>query len=206
MYFMITFIIKKAFLYTFIGFYLLSNNTSLLAKNKKFIINTKKSSLEWEGKKIIKKYGHNGFVKIKSGIIEKKGKFFTGNIIIDMNSIVCTDIKEKKYNKKLVDHLKSNDFFQTLKYPTAHIKIHKIEKQKTKNYLIKSTITIRNISKKINFPAKLIFNKKEIIARGKLKLDRTLFEVRYGSGKFFKSLGDKIIDDIFTISFSIVAK
>ena len=176
---------------------------SLSAKAQKYRINPKQSTVEWEGKKVTG--SHNGTLQIKKGVLVKKAKSFKGQISIDMASIVCKDLKDKKYNQKLVTHLKSQDFFHTAKYKTAKLKILKAKPKKGDTYIISAKVTIRGISQKVKFPAKVRFTKNQIQAKGKIKLDRTKFNIKYNSGKFFKSLGDKLIYDDFHIRFSISA-
>ena len=43
-------------------------------------------------------------------------------------------------------------------------------------------------------------------AFAEMKVDRTLYDIKYGSGKFFEGLGDKVIDDEFIIKFKIAAE
>ena len=82
---------------------------SLNAKAQKYRINPKQSKVQWEGKKVTGI--HKGTIQIKEGALVKKAKSFEGKILIDMDSIVCQDLKDKEYNQKLVTHLKSQDFF-----------------------------------------------------------------------------------------------
>ena len=179
------------------------NTTPVLGKSS-FTINLDNSKITWIGRKLTE--NHTGNVKIKGGKITKKGNSFQGYIIIDMNSISCTDIKSPKYNQKLVNHLKSKDFFYTNKYKTSTLKITSTKKKSKSKYIIYGNIKIRGKTEKINFPVEIEFSKKYFKAKGKLNIDRTKFNVKYNSGKFFKSLGDKLIYDNFTLIFQIQSK
>ena len=169
-------------------------------KNKIYELDLAKSELIWEGRKITG--SHTGKIKFQKGKIQKKKDSFSGNLVIDMNSITCTDIDNPKYNKKLVDHLKSKDFFHTQKHKTATLKITKAVRNK-KSYTIYGKITIRGKTHEIKFPATVNFSKSgnSFGSKGELKLNRTKFNVKYNSGKFFKNLGDKLIYDDFKIIF-----
>ncbi len=172
-----------------------------------YVIDPAKSKIKWEGKKVTG--SHQGTVQIKEAKLAKRGKSFTGLVIIDMTSLVCTDIEDPNYNKKLIDHLKSDDFFSVKTYPTAKLQILQIKKNKdNKKYTVIGKIQIRGIGKKINFPAKINFSKKKNTFKmtGKLSIDRTKFGLKYNSGKFFKSLGDKLIYDNFTVKFRLISK
>ena len=83
--------------------------------------------VKWTGNKI--GGAHNGEIKVKSGTLElKTGNIVKGSVVIDMNSITCTDIENEGVNKKLVDHLKSDDFFGVEKFPTAKFTVTKATK------------------------------------------------------------------------------
>ena len=191
--------------------FLLVLSHSLYGKEIDYNVDLKASKLEWEGRKVTGE--HNGLIGIKKATLRllsnRAGTKITslvGSIVIDMSSIVCSDIGNKTYNRKLVKHLQSKDFFYTEKFPTAKIKLLKLSHRGKTNYLIGAKVTIRGITKKVKFPVTIVWNGKELTATGNLKLDRTRFNVKYKSGKFFKSLGDKLIYDEFDIPFKIVAK
>ena len=184
-----------------------------------YTIDSARSQLKWMGSKVSGK--HNGQIHLKKGRVRVQGSSFQGSFVVDMSSITCTDISNPKYNKKLVDHLKSRDFFHTSKHKTAKLVIlqarpQKKPAQKDKNYiverdyLVKAKVTIRGITRKVTFTARVQLpqagaKKGKFRAKGTLKLDRTLFNVKYNSGKFFKALGDKLIHDTFRIQFDIVS-
>ena len=44
-----------------------------------------------------------------------------------------------------------------------------------------------------------------MVAVGKVDINRTEYDIRYGSGSFFDNLGDKAIKDFFTIKFKVAA-
>ena len=79
-------------------------------EKKSHKIDTNTSELTWLAKKVTGQ--HNGTLKIKDGSLDASNNLLTGgNFTIDMTTIVCTDIEDEKWNKKLVGHLKSQDFF-----------------------------------------------------------------------------------------------
>lgn len=175
------------------------------------MVDTAASKVEWVGKKVTGQ--HNGTVNIKSGelTVEKK-TVMGGNIVLDMASIAVLDLKDPDYNGKLTGHLKSNDFFSVEKNPTATFKLTKLApiagaKAGEVNTLVTGDLTIKGITQSLSFPAAVTVGKKGVKAVAKdIKVDRTKYGIRYGSGKFFQGLGDKVIYDDFLISFSIVAK
>ncbi len=109
------------------------------------------------------------------------------------------------YNKKLVDHLKSDDFFAVGAHPTATFIITKTVPGKSNEFTITGDLTIKGIAKSITFPAKVTESKGVYSATGKFKINRLDWGVKYNSGKFFdpKALGDKMINDEIEIELDL---
>ena len=146
-------------------------------------------------------------MKVKNGTLTTDNGLITGGSFeMDMNSITCTDL-EGEYAGKLVGHLKSDDFLGTATYPTATFVITKAIPQDTKgNYKILGNLTIKGITKEAKFFANAVESNGMVNASGKITIDRSEFNIRYGSGSFFDGLGDKTIYDEFDLQVSIVAK
>ena len=115
-----------------------------------------------------------------------------------MNSLVCTDLSGE-YKGKLEGHLKSDDFFGVTKFPTATLKIKKVIKQKGNIYECTGDITIKGKTEVVQFNTTLNKNS----ATAKIKIDRTKFDVKYGSGSFFDGLGDNMIYDEFDLNINL---
>ena len=134
------------------------------------------------------------------------GTLTGGSFEIDMNSITDTDL-EGEYAGKLVGHLKSDDFFGVAKYPTSKFVITKAIPQDTKgNYKIVGNLTIKEKTNEVKFLAVVSESNGTINASGKITVDRSEYDVRFGSGSFFDGLGDKTIYDEFDLQVSLVAK
>ncbi|MBV6441050.1 MAG: YceI family protein [Haliscomenobacteraceae bacterium CHB4] len=163
------------------------------------------STIAWTGYKVTGK--HTGYVKVKNGNLTwTDGKLTGGSFDIDMNSITCTDL-EGEYAGKLVGHLKSDDFFGVAKYPTAKFVITKAIPQDTKgNYKIVGNLTIKEKTNEVKFLASANENNGTISATGKITVDRSEYDVKFGSGSFFDNLGDKTIYDEFDLQVTLVAK
>jgi len=164
-------------------------------------VNPETSVLNWKG---FKPTGtHNGTVSIKEGSFEvKEGNLVAGKFVFDMNSITVLDIPvEKEGNGKLVGHLKSGDFFDVENNETATFEITNND-----NSVIKGNLTVKGITKSIEFPATLTTTDAGIKLSGEtFKIDRTDFDIQYKSQKFFDNLKDKFINDEFEISFEVNA-
>lgn len=167
------------------------------AQEKK--INVQKSNINWVGKKVTGQ--HSGNIEFKEGtLIFKKNELVGGNFTVDMNSISVTDLKADEGKEKLEGHLKADDFFGTEKYPTAKLVIKTIGKQSNNIYAVTADLTIKGITNSVKF--KINVNK-DNTANAALTVDRTKFDVKYGSGSIFDGLGDKAIDDNFELAIDL---
>ena len=170
-----------------------------------FEIDTKASKVHWTGKKVTGE--HTGYVSVGSGqVMVDKNNVTGAKVNMDMNSIVCTDLTNEEYNKKLVGHLKSDDFFSVEKNPNSTFEITSVKPAANGQYTVNGNLSIKGITNEISFPAKISVDKNVVKANGTAKIDRTKWDIRYGSGKFFASLGDNMIYDEFEITFELVAK
>jgi len=164
-----------------------------------FKANVSKSELKWTGKKVTGE--HWGFLSLKEGKLSlKNNKITSGEFTIDMNSINCKDLTDETYNQKLVGHLKSDDFFGVEKFPTAKLVITESGAFVKDEATVNGKLTIKGITNPVTFTAKK--NGNTYVAM--ITVDRSKYDVRYGSGKFFDNLGDNMIYDDFTIEVKLV--
>jgi len=127
--------------------------------------------------------------------------------VVDMTSINCTDLQPGKGKEKLEGHLKSADFFGVEKFPTARFDITKVVSRGTAgDYRVSGNLRIKESTKSIKFNAVVKKDAKSSVATAAIKIDRTDFDVRYGSGSFFDNLGDKTIYDEFDLNLSLVVE
>lgn len=166
-----------------------------------YTVDAAKSSITWLGKKVTG--SHNGTISLKSGSLNVNGKNVTGGtFVIDM-----TSIKDADGSDKLEGHLKADDFFGSAKFPTSTFVITKVA-GKGANVTVSGNLTIKGITKPLSFPATVAVNGDGTVSAlaGKITVDRTKYDIRYGSKSFFDSIGDKAIDDNFEIGVKLVAK
>lgn len=139
------------------------------------------SELKWTGYHLAKSYEHSGFVKLKSGKIStEKGLITSGEFVIDMTSLTNTDVTDADKNGKLVGHLKSADFFDVANNPEAKLVITKSVASGPGTLKTTGELTIRGITKPIEFETKLKENGNQIEAIADLKIIRTDYNVMYG--------------------------
>lgn len=175
------------------------------AKTESYSLDTSETKLNWVGRKITGE--HTGTLAVKSGKLNvEKDALTGGSFEIDMTTLVNEDVKDKEQNAKLVGHLKSDDFFSVEKNPTAKFEITKVSAVKDGKVTITGDLTIKGKKESITFPAETKTEGKKITATATINVDRTKWNIKYRSGKFFPELGDKVIKDEFTVKVSLVAK
>ncbi len=169
-----------------------------------YTVDTKATTATWTGKKVTGQ--HTGNISISKGALVADGKTLTsGNFEFDMNSITCTDLTDKGYNDKLVGHLKNDDFFSVEKNPTAKFVLTKATLKSDNNYEVTGNLTIKGITNEITFPALVKLDDKTVVTIAKILVNRTKFDIKYGSASFFESIGDKAINDEFELDVNVVA-
>ncbi|MEY5068520.1 MAG: hypothetical protein RLZ47_382 [Bacteroidota bacterium] len=173
-------------------------------KESSFKVDVQKSNIAWNGKKVAGQ--HSGNIKLSGGTLNlNDGKLSNGSFNINMNSITCTDL-QGEWADKLVGHLKADDFFGVEKFPTSSFVITKVSPASAGTVNISGNLTIKGITKAISFPASMSVSGNTLTASAKgVKVDRTKYDIRYGSKSFFDSIGDKAIDDEFTLDITLVA-
>jgi polyisoprenoid-binding protein YceI len=166
-------------------------------------VDTTASVITWKGYKVTG--SHTGTIKINAGNLQMQDdQLVGGSFTIDMTTINCTDL-EGEYKGKLEGHLKSADFFGVEKYPTATFKITSVVSRGTPgDYKITGNLTIKETTKPVRFNVNIAEEGGKQIATGDVQIDRSDFDIRYGSGSFFDSLGDKTIYDEFDLSVRLV--
>lgn len=188
----------------------INSNLAFAEAGKAVKFDLEASVLKWTGKKVTG--SHTGELKLKSAVGEiKADQTVAGTFEVDMNTIKNTDIETPKDNKKLVGHLSSPDFFDVSSFPTVTFRITSSEpivsaKAGEANTTINGDLSIKGISKSVSFPAIVSVVDGKVNAKGTAVIDRTEFDVRYGSGKFFEGLGDKLIYDEFTVELDLVGE
>lgn len=162
-----------------------------------------KSTINWVGKKVTGQ--HTGNVKLASGSVTLNGEAIkAGEFVVDMTSINVTDL-EGEWRDKLIGHLKNDDFFAVDKFPKASLTILEGKKETNGSYTVKGNLTIKGITKPITFPATIKKDTKGLLATSTITVDRTAYDIRYGSKSFFDNLGDKTIDNEFILTVNLVS-
>lgn len=183
------------------AFFILFNVFAYAQKTETFVINPTKSLVKWAGKKIV---GGNteGTILVSQGSLNFANKQLkSGEIVMDTKSI-----NSEKAPARLVAHLKNEDFFDVEKHPTATFVITSVKTDKTTSQ-VSGKMTIKGITKDLSFPAEVTYGKEVVVAKAVgVKVNRTLFDVKYRSGSIFSGLGDGAIEDDFVLDITLVAE
>ncbi len=191
---------KNLILLAFVGFLFAFAPAATVYK-----VDVSKSKIEWVGAKVTGK--HSGEIKIASGSLNANGSKLTGGAFdIDMTSMTNTDL-DATNGQKLLGHLKSDDFFSTEKNPISKFVITKVETSSADKALITGNLTIKGITNAISFPASIKQKGDMLVAVANgVKVNRTKFDIKYGSKSFIAGIGDKAIDDEFELNITLLAK
>lgn len=166
------------------------------------------SSLHWQGSKTIDV--HEGTVALKSGkLVVNNGVIAGGSVVMDMTSIVCTDLEYESDNEHLVEFLKGVNFFDAATYPTATFTLTEVSPLPaggSATHTVKGTLTLRGKTNAIAFPANIAVSPTEIVATAaNVVIDRTLWGITYKSATLANVVKDKAISDDMTLQIRLKA-
>lgn len=170
-------------------------------------VDAKASTFKWHAKKVTGE--HTGTVNFSGGnIVIEGGAVKGGTIEVDMTTIDVMDL-QGEWKDKLIGHLKSDDFFSVAKNTKTTLVIKKVEAIKgsktAENYTVTADLTIKGITNEVVFPAIIIVKDGTVTANADFNIDRTKWDIRYGSKSFFEGIGDKAIDNDFNVKVRVVA-
>jgi polyisoprenoid-binding protein YceI len=191
-------------------------DAAALENYESYQVNLDESVVEWIGTKPTGQ--HNGTTKLSEGVLKvSEGQIVGGNFTIDLTSIVVLDIEDAEMNAKLLNHLKSADFFEVETYPTATFEIVTInakggsaaqaETGVVPTHTIAGNLTMKGITKAISFDTQVEMTDNLISAKTvRFLIDRTDWSVNYGSNKIFDNLQDNFIHDDIALTIKLVAE
>lgn len=212
---------KSILLFALLGFFTACNNAPKgeeaetkapakveeVAADKFYKVNVENSVVNWTGSKIGGQ--HTGTLNIAEGKLKTKdGVVNGGTFNIDMNSLTCTDL-EGKPKGDLEGHLKGKDFFEVETYPKSNFQISKVTKldgEAGVTHMVYGNLKLKDVTKEVAFKANISITEKGIsVSTPNFTIDRTDFNVKYGSNKFFDGLKDKAINDKVGLSIKLEA-
>lgn len=180
------------------------------ASTERFVVNVEGSQIEWKG---FKPTGtHNGTISIKNGEISTTDDVVvSGDFVIDMTTITSHDLEgEKKVN--LESHLKGTiegkegDFFNVTKYPEATFEITDMAAIENDRFNLSGNLKIKDIENNITFPVLATVKGDSLAIKSEtFTIDRTKWNVNYGSKSVFDNLGDNFVNDEIELKITVKA-
>jgi polyisoprenoid-binding protein YceI len=174
-------------------------------------IDTAKSNVLWTGRNI--NGAHTGTIRLKGGWLDVTGEpGASGEVTLDMESIANTDLTDTALNRVLIAHLNSDDFFDTVRYPIAtfhlrHVTLNPHARPGNINADIDGALTLKGVTADLGFPALIeVLPGGALSAEAHFDIDRTRWNVIYGSGKFYERLGQHLVHDNISLSLHIVTR
>lgn len=173
-------------------------------------VDIEKSLIVWAGRNL--NSTHVGTLKLSSGEVQVENGTISGNFTIDMNSISSTDLAGSDLQPVLEDHLKSDDFFFTIKFPEARFQMIATPIagggfSSAANYQVSGQLSLCGVRAEQGFPATIMANDEgKLVAEAHFDFDRTRWGVIYGSTRFFKHLGMHILFDEISLQLRLVTE
>ncbi len=190
-------------------FLFLFSAITVFSQNK-YTISPAKNQIKWLGNSSLGGNGHDGFVKVSSGLVlvSATNQIMKGSFEIDMNTIKSIDEKAKDKDKDngLDEHLKSNDFFAVGKFPKAFFTIEqaKVSIVQPTQYMINGTLIMKGIANKIQFPAEIIFEGNSIKVKAGFWINRQLWGITYDSPSLFGFAKEAAIANEIKLSLDLI--
>jgi polyisoprenoid-binding protein YceI len=179
---------------------LLGLSVSLANGQVKLTADNDKSTLNWVGEKVTGQ--HTGTLKLQNGwLTMKDNKITGGEFLIDMASL-----KESQGNAMFEKHIKSADFFDVEKFPTAKLVLKSSDSFDKGSSAVSGELTIKGVTNPIEFKAATQKKDDGNWFFANISIDRTKWNIKYGSGSFFDNLGDKTIYDEFKVKVALLVK
>lgn len=180
-------------------------------EDRTYSVDTGKSMVEWIGRNL--NSTHRGTMRVANGQLRvRSGGLKSGDITVDVRSLENTDIPDPAMRRVLEAHLKSDDFFDVEMFPVAKLVIRSSSPLPdatpgSPNQQVRADLTIKDVTHPIEFPAIISGSAdRSLIGVAELEIDRTRWNVRYGSGRFFKMLGKHLVNDPILLLMKVVAR
>jgi polyisoprenoid-binding protein YceI/rhodanese-related sulfurtransferase len=174
-------------------------------------IDPAESRVEWTGRNLLNK--HYGRIALRGGKLQfVRGQLAKGEITLNMDAITCQDLAGDPLADVLIAHLKSDDFFDVELYPEARFVITSVQPianatPGSPNLTVRGDLTLKGTTRPVELAATTgITPEGKAAAQAALAIDRTLWHVLYGSGKYFRHLGGHLVNDLIEIQLRVVTR
>lgn len=181
-------------------------DAAVAATARTYAIDTAASIIYWEGTQGLARITntHTGSFNFQNGsLLVKDNKLVAGNFVIDIHSIQNFDLKKTNRNALLINHLKSADFFDAARYPTAAFELVSAAQVSADSVRVTGNLTLKGVTKSLTFPAKVIIAESGVNAHARFYINRKDWGMHWQSEA---SLGDGLIRPEVGIELKIVTR
>ncbi len=173
-------------------------------------IEVEKSIVGWTGRNA--KHAHQGKITPRSGtLVVKDETIADGEIVLNMSTIKDEDLTDDTWRGVLESHLRSPDFFAVEDFPLASFRLDSAKRIVstrigTSNFAVEGRLNIKGVSNPISLVAMIVpVADGSVHGQAHFDFDRTLWNIRYGSEKYFEKLGMHLVNDIVSVEIFLVA-
>ncbi|MBT8372293.1 MAG: YceI family protein [Deltaproteobacteria bacterium] len=183
--------------------------TTVTLPDGQYTVDAGASEVEWTGRN--PNTSHFGTVDIAKGVIDINDRQITGMVEIDMNTIHNINLEGDELHPVLEAHLRSDDFFFTKMFPKAVFTVKEATRidrgwQTAPNYHVNGELTLRGVSADLDFDATVaVMDDGSLAMEAHFDMDRTRWNVIYGSTRFFEHLGMHKVFDLISFQIQMIA-
>ena len=141
-------------------------------------LNIQQSKVLWDARKTMG--GHYGYILFSSGGLNYSlsGEPVGGTFTLDMNNMRSSDHASAADNQKVDNKLKTPQFFNIAKYPTATMSITQISRiGQSTLYKVSGDLTIKGITNAVIFEATIVKKGKLINVSAKTTVNRVKWHI-----------------------------
>ncbi|ANH83950.1 hypothetical protein A8C56_14315 [Niabella ginsenosidivorans] len=163
-----------------------------VATGNTYVIDTAITTVEWRATHKGGFAPRFGTISVNDGTLSvENGTVTAGNFVANLAALKVDTASVTEPDKKAADletHLKSPDFFDAARYPTAKFVITKVApydstQQKSllpgATNLISGNLTLKDSTLNITFPAQITVTGQEVTAHAKFTIDRSAWGIHY---------------------------
>jgi polyisoprenoid-binding protein YceI len=178
--------------------------------NGTYQVDLDRSVIFWTGRNANRK--HVGTLKLSNGRVRVQDNGMEGSFEIDMTSIENMDLEGDPLQPVLINHLMSDDFFFVKLFPRASFSIRSARPMESPtlglpNFLVEGDLELRGARASLTFPVTLgRLADGSFSAEAHFDIDRTRWNVLYGSSRFFEHLGMHLVYDLISIEIRLVGR
>jgi polyisoprenoid-binding protein YceI len=167
----------------------------------RYVLDLQESFVGWTGRNLINK--HHGRIGIREGELHfSDGSLQGGTVTLEMADMTCDDLAGSELHDVLIDHLKSHDFFDVGVHPTATVEVRAADEREATVEL-----TLKGVTGEVIIPLEAGLNEDGCpVTQAAFSIDRTKWNVLYGSRRFFKRLAGHLVNDRIEIELRLITR